>query len=62
VRETDSGVMKLSDCDPWVPPEPEGGLIIGNKWIPLPPSKVAAPASDAGRAVGTPPKRRIRKR
>jgi len=54
--------MKLSDCDPWVPPEPEGGLIIGNKWIPLPPSKVAAPASDAGRAVGTPPKRRIRKR
>jgi len=59
MKEYDRGVMKLSDCGPWVPSTPEGGLIIGNKWIPLdrPPVEPAPSAGD-----GETPKRRARKR
>jgi hypothetical protein len=62
-RGYDRGVMKLSDCAPWVPPKPERGLIIGNKWVSRDCSPVeSAPPEDDGEAAVTSPKRRVRKR
>jgi len=63
MRGYDRGVMKLSDCGPWVTPKPERGLIIGNKWIPLDRSPVeTAPPEAETEPVAAPPKRRVRKR
>jgi hypothetical protein len=63
MRGYDRGVMKLSDCGPWVPPGPERGLIIGNRWVSLDrsPAELASPSDDSGVADAS-PKRRIRKR
>ena len=64
-RENDRGVMKLSDCGPWVcvPSKPQGGLIVEGRWIDMPHSPdAAAPSKDKRNVAGAAPKRRIRKR
>jgi hypothetical protein len=63
MRGYDRGVMKLSDCAPWVPSKPERGLIIGNRWVPLDRSPVeSASPEEESRSASATPKRRARKR
>jgi hypothetical protein len=62
-REYNSGVVTSADCGAWIPPKPQGGLIVEGRWIDRPHSPDAStpPVNDGG-AIGATPKRRARKR
>jgi hypothetical protein len=48
-RGYNSGAVTSADCGPWVPPKPQGGLIVEGRWIDRPRS---SPPEDAGAAAG----------
>jgi len=62
-RGYSSGVVTSADFGPWVPPRPQGGLIVEGRWIPLADSPdAAAPPEGRATSAGVSPKRRTRKR
>jgi hypothetical protein len=52
-RGYNSGVVTGADCRSWVPPKPQGGLIVEGRWIDRPrSSEAAAPPEDDSAAAG----------